>query len=688
MIKNKLFKVLLGILVLSLFYLSIFIAGFKTFAVFLIVLFLFILPGILISLRLVRNGFPYVFEILLFGITGGFAFSCLFILLIGYFVKWDVYTVLFFLLLFSSILSYFCLRKPGITKTIKVNSAWSYNDLCILIFTLIVVLGAIAYPLMNVGRLTDKGYAYAAMFGHDFILRVSFCASIADHVPPDYLNYSGLKLDTYWIFYAFSGFIHLILKQTSSLKNIFLLSVIFQSMLFICLLTSLLKLFLKNSKSLLLSLMLTICAYSYFCYYALLKEQIFKLVKRYFPAFLGAGNFDHYPVLSHSYFRDFLIEPHALLAVSLMIIAIWIISNAKKHPLNKILSFVIGGLAGLSFGTDAFLGLIFIAWFGLIVIIEAMREKRKIFSYFASFVYFCAPVALMALLYKIIGMYSYSRGTSGLLVFPYKSIILVSPLYFLIEYGPMIVFALFCLVLIYKKKINFELRPILVLCIFTLFIILFIRHRYEINLGLRKGIIVMQIPLLIFSGILFDYLISNKKKNKRNWRMIYISMFLALPTLITDIYAASNIYDPKNATYVSVADYKACQWIKTKISEKAIVQCEPEYPSVYGYSLISCFAERKMVVGESMLGKTLHKLDGVVFSDKRTHDVQLMFRTQDVGIAIDIIKKYLINYIYVGKYETELYPDGVTKFELSPNYFKKVYAQNGISIYKTIVGNE
>jgi uncharacterized membrane protein len=159
-------------------------------------------------------------------------------------------------------------------------------------------------------------------------------------------------------------------------------------------------------------------------------------------------------------------------------------------------------------------------------------------------------------------------------------------------------------------------------------------------------------------------------------------MAFGLLTLFVDIYSASNVKDESNTTFINPADYAACQWIKRNTPLGATVQCEPEYPGVYGYSLISCFAERAMVVGESKLGRTLHVLNGYEFSESRKRDIRRMFSATDISVSLEVIEKYDISYVYVGSLEKTLYPEGVMKFGQNDHLFTNVYSNEEVTVYQ------
>ena len=256
---------------------------------------------------------------------------------------------------------------------------------------------------------------------------------------------------------------------------------------------------------------------------------------------------------------------------------------------------------------------------------------------------------------------------------PYLQIMLVAPAYFLLDYGPMVVFAGWYLIAERKRGLRKELLPVLALGLCSLLFIFFVRHNFETNVGLRKGMKTLQIPLLVLSGLFFETVYLQAKARPIVKNVVRALVLVAVPTLGVDIYSASTVTNEGNTSFVNAADYEACAWLKRHTPIDAVIQSEPEYPSVYRYSLISCFAERTMVVGQSHLGKTLHMLDGQAFSEGRKLDVRRMLATSDVAEALTLIRKYGINYVYVGSLEKKLYLEGAAKFGLARGSFRKVY---------------
>lgn len=640
---------------------------------------LFSLPGFPIYSALLgyRNGKNL--ETIVFGSTIGICVSCFVTIMIGYFVVWNAYAVVVGLLILSGA-SYVLQRKFLRCGDIQIK--WTKDDFSILFMFLIIVSLSIMYPFLNVGMLTNRGFAYAHLFGHDFILRISFAASIAHGIPPDYLNFTGTILPTYWLFYAFPAFVYMLLRSSSSLQNIMLLTQVFCALIFTAVLFCALRIFLKKKVSIILSMFVCLCAYSYYDFYVLF-QSITGALPGNLTAIINMYGLAQLSGISHSVFRNFLFEPQAVLVLSLALIIAVLMFPQSPRIFNKNKYPLVGLLMGLSLGIDAFMGIIIVLWCSAILGGDLfLKAKKGLMAVLPALESFAILVAIF-LSYYLIEMYTMSSANSGLLIKPYTSIILMLPFYYILDFGPACIFAFLGIVTLRERKDKSKYVFMVLLVLITLFVSLLVRHSIELNLGLRKGGYVLYIPLIIFSGVFFDSLELNTNLKGKAWILVLVALLAALPTLFTDIISASNVRDKKKTTYVYAADHKACQWIRTNTPPNAVVQSEPEYPSPYEYSLIACFGERAMVISESKRARFVRIPNIEKIAEERKRDVRRIFETDEIGSTVETIRKYGIDFIYLGPYERTLYPRGSDKFDKHPKYFEKVYSANGVNVYRT-----
>lgn len=640
---------------------------------------IFSIPGFLIVRTLIKPNKDNWMEYLFFSIVIGISISSFLAICIGYWIQWNEKAVIIAILALSLILLFVTIKVP-VGRI--VFPSWEKSDYIILMIINAAVILSLLIPYHNVGRLTDHGYGYAALFGHDFIIRASYCASIAHSIPPENFHLSGSLLPTYWIYYVLPSLVYRASAFKFDLMNLLLIAHIYSAVVFTSLFFILIRTFFKNKKTLILTLLMAFCAYSYLDLYVFinylvqyLPGNIADILREKMPKFSG---------LSHSFFRVVLFEPHVAMNLCVLSILILITPNreGEKKPFPERL--MIGILMGIAMGIDAFTGMIISLWCGVFLTYKFLFKDRTLIGFFRNLLFPAAVSLIIFVVFIMIQMYSLSGNSGSLLIKVYKMIVLLFPIYFILEYGPVIIFG-FSGIYIALKKMQIEkseVVKILLLILIPLAFTLFVRHHIEINLGLRKGGYVLYLPLLIFAGIYIDYLITHSKKI---WRYIFAFLIcLAIPSLFTDIYLSANIWNSQTTTYLNTADKQACDWIKSNTPLNSIVQSDPDYPGPYEYSLIVDFAERPMVIGESKNALFVPWPNIEIVARERKKDVTDLYKSTDLLLVKKILIKYNIGYVYVGSREKALYAEGVKKFDSATELFEKVYDKMGVSIYKII----
>lgn len=139
----------------------------------------------------------------------------------------------------------------------------------------------------------------------------------------------------------------------------------------------------------------------------------------------------------------------------------------------------------------------------------------------------------------------------------------------------------------------------------------------------------------------------------------------------------------KYLEYKCLTDYMAIDWIKNNIKQPAIIlEAQNEKDGSYGdYARIVMNTGIPTVTGwEHHLTQRGIKREEI---KERYKDVKTIYTTKDPDIAYDLLKKYQVNYIYVGTLEVDTY--GFSNiFENNKSKFKKVYSNNKVRIYKVL----
>jgi hypothetical protein len=167
---------------------------------------------------------------------------------------------------------------------------------------------------------------------------------------------------------------------------------------------------------------------------------------------------------------------------------------------------------------------------------------------------------------------------------------------------------------------------------------------------------------------------------------MYLSQFSSLPhitksttaVVVTSLLVMSSVLTGLMAIYYSTPDFyvshdeiNAMQWIQENTEDDAVFICN------YDFYEIAVFADRQIVFANPRF-MSQYKMD----VNDRINDVDAFYTTLDQNQIKEIIQKYDIGYVYVGRMENAVYSTkGLEKFDSWKNLFVEVYKQSDISIY-------
>lgn len=654
-----------------------FTASFVNLGVYLFLFILYVVPGHLMVYPLMyRTGKK--FEGFIWGTVAGLAVSSYLLMLIVYVFGWD-FRVIFLMHLIFALGLLFMMRKKHKKRLKQENPQenpieYDYRTL-LLVFLLITLF--FYFPFQNLGKLVGDKYLFAWLFGHDFICKIGSVVGISYGIPVASLSNIGEISHYYYLSQIFPALVYKIGWLNLKTQSIVQLTVMLYSFitasalfLFVC---SLVR---KKKGILLLLLSLAFICYSYMDIYLVFKSLWVKITGETSLELIGHDILD-FSGLSHSFYRFFLAQPQASMGISVVIL-ILVLRNRKDRTSYSYL--VSGLLLGILFGIEASIGLMMVIWSLLMTLYDFILSADKRTLLLRRNLFLWIPAYIIYKTYFVVGMYG-SESSGELQLAANWFAISVSPMYFLIEYGPMFLLGITGLgyAIIHREKADHWVYEFAILMGIGLFFVFFVTNPRETQYGLQKSSRLIPICLLAFTAYLFNRVHLEKKIK---WFTILLMLF-AVPTLFTDNFLASDITNPQ--TFIRSDDVKATDWIKKNLPRDAVIQAEPNHPGkdgdmvpLYYYSLIPLFAERPTAAGEwktSGIGCRQEKTD-------RYHEIKKMFGTTDVSEALNIIKKHNIQYVYIGKLEKQQYPEGTDKFEKNEEVFTKVYARSNVEIYK------
>ena len=616
----------------------------------------------------------------IWGSISGIAIASLITSVIVYLIGWNLPPI-------------FCIISllPAIILILQFSSKRATLDQCatdqsqfviiLLLVSLITVTLFFLFPYKNLGVLVGNQYLYAWLFGHDFINRLVHIESLSRGIPLGSMLFSGETLSYYWLAYVFPALLHNMKIVTLEIQQLLQLTQFYYSLLTTAALILLLKKYIQEKNIFIITTMLALCCYSY-VWLINFGIEVLKIVSKFYPLVISESimNFSGF---SHGYYRFFLVEPQAILAIGLILM----ILNTYEPSMSTYMFGLIGLLLGLLFGVEATNGIMLMLWFGGMGLFNFLKHKQARFQLALKHIISVTCVFLVYAVLFSIKMYSFSTGKGALQLSPNWFALKAGIAYFSIAYGPPFIFGIAGLIRLFNKKESYSHWAVqyVVLLGVGLFFVFFIQNPTEYHFGLLKATRIVPISLLMLTAYFLQTRVAPEKIGKG----IIVLIFMALPSIVSDNFIASDISNP--STFVRSTDMDAARWIKKNIPPDAIVQAEPDYPGVkdngiwpkYAYSFIPIYSQRKTAIGEWKVSSQEHKRPEEVA--ERFHAIMQMYKTSNIKECVEIIKKYGINYIYVGDLEKSKYGDWLDKFN-DVSLFELVYRHGNSSIYKVIEG--
>jgi hypothetical protein len=545
----------------------------------------------------------------------------------------------------------------------------------------LVVVIFCALPYMSVGKLTSHGYGYTWLFGIDLLGRSDYVSAMMVKLPPDNLWMSGVPLRMYLVGYAIPAFAYAASGRTAPLHSLVLLETLGLSLLMLGCLFILLRKFFRDQKILVSVGLLGLLSYSYYWLYDAAKWIIMKPGQR--GGMLSDPYFWNYDGVSHLFQRSFLVEPQTALTTSLLLIMFSMLVQVRYKLDKPALGAFLGVCLGICFGTDAMQGLVIIAWFGFLYLGRFIWAKGKLHEEYVPFLAAVIACGLVAGSFFLMGMYQPS--TSHLVKLKFNSwIVLFGLLFFPVEFGPLIILGVWGMIYWWRRNRLKYAWPLLLMAAVALTqVALFEQFP---NPRTRMADRFLPIVFLVFAGYLFRYLWSSQGTRVARWLAVAV-VLAGIPTFFTDIHFASAVQDEYHTHYVRIEDRLACDWIRRTLPDTAVIQGEPQYFSGADHgrylNLIASFAARPQVSGWYS-GAAVLVDKGWEIGKVRRRDILAMLSSSDATSVLKIVRKYSINYLYVGPFEQEGHKQLLTLLQGSPQKFREVYNTNGVHIFECL----
>ena len=204
--------------------------------------------------------------------------------------------------------------------------------------------------------------------------------------------------------------------------------------------------------------------------------------------------------------------------------------------------------------------------------------------------------------------------------------------------------------------------------------------------------------LWVFFGISAAYAVFYVLSNfGRKTKVIWVTVLavLVVASLIHPLASTTSMLSGRNTSWgmnrgtldgmayvemVDKGDYDAIRWINKEIEESPVILEASGIPNPYS-SRVSTFTGLPTVIGRGSSEVLWRLAWGEV--EERTGDVDMIYNTLDNDEAMELLRKYAVEYIYIGTLEQETYEsEGLQKFAAHPEDYDPVYKHEGVTIFK------
>ena len=607
--------------------------------------------------------------------------SAFFLYLVVAWVGWNLPIVILTLALLTAVPWFLPVSPLGGSGVWK---AWSRQELNTWLLVSVGLSVGMAFPMLRVGAEHPRGYAYAGLFGLDFLVRNQFEVSLAlGPVPPTNMFLAGYPLrNYYYLWYMLPATAKKFMLGTDLTHGMTLVVSLLGAILFIALLVMVVRVFLPEGPTAVFTVCMAIFASSYYYLYLLVKKSVASL-----PVFIK----DHLPVdylfeargMSHVWTRDFLLEPQAVACVGLAGISLVILTASLGRANVFSIHLLLGGIFAIMVGVDTMIAIMTVVWYGLTMIVFSFREDSGLAGRHGFLCTLGATVVFLGLasMYFITGTFTITERAGSIILQPNTKLLILSPAFLFVELGPLLLLAVAYVWTHRGIRRDMGYTSIVLMILVALVFMFFVDETVEGNVVVRKGIKLLLLPLMLLAGAWFA-----QSSSKRAITAIAMVFFGALPTFATDLHFLADIDDASHTTYLSREDRRACDWMRAHIAPTAVVQGVPEHKGYFGYSPIVIWGERAMAAGLwSMAWKTsLGFPDAIskrIWFQKRYKKVESIFRRDSRQKALQTARSMSIDYLYIGPEERRRFGVNAEKFETAAGMVRKVYDEDGVKIF-------
>jgi hypothetical protein len=529
------------------------------------------------------------------------------------------------------------------------------------------VLVTMAMAFWGVGRLTSQGYAFVPYFFLDFLSHATCASALARQFPPENPYFAGESFHYYWFYHLWPAAIINLSGITA--RSAITLTQPVNAFLFVGSLVCLGRVYMPRLASRHLAIGIGLFAFSYIGILFVGRTASSWLMES-ISKYLNLG----YSCLTHSWYRDFLYEPHAVTALTCLLFLVYLESTSLTRSSTRI-SLLAGVTLGIVTVTDLFVGMIALLWFAVLNARLFLQEKHLRF-----------PIAVesLAVTAVILGAFLLQLfpARSSQLGLGFHAMTKYAPIYLLVELGPLFVFGALGLYLCLLRRRSTEFRPVLVLLVTALVIAFTVIVPVEVNQVIRKSIKVVQVPLVILTAVACDAYL---RLPRRHWlRLAGAAVIVAgFTALCTDVFQYIDLVpaQSRGAQYITGDRMRALEWIRSHTPTDAIVQLldevRPGRTAAGNFDLsVPAISERRTLFGNYKYLSLTHIATDLV--DQRKAILEHAFTAKKAGDLRNCLERLPACYLVVdGNAPGPL--DAVRQLKDS-RYLKEVFREGSTSV--------
>ncbi|MFX1465559.1 MAG: hypothetical protein ACFFA5_03715 [Promethearchaeota archaeon] len=582
-----------------------------------------------------------------------------------------------------SILSLFGIIFAKLNKTgqeINEEFVFSWTSKILLALFISILLLLVGIPHLLIGTPSDSGYTFQApWYRRDVFWHISLSEEILSGIPPGNPYFAGASFVVYTWFYHLQFAVTSLVSDIPILQLFRILPTIHTLLFALSCFFFVLRGF--HNEKIALSAVFFCTLSNELGWVRFIRDLIFNsssndpialivLNRGYFG---GHWHGNVFPLIE--YF--FTPQPQSVGFVLMIAVLYFLQISLKYRDIRYvgITGFLLGNTAlthGLTFiAICTIMGGLFIAK----ILLERPTEKSQLFPFFAILI-----IAGISFVIGSVILLPLTVLSPSIILQPFQIYTWVSVIHIPRIIGIMGFFTLIGFFISFKKRKDFDI--LLFVWIISIFIaanLFFIQDPYGQGWDILRFIDFMLVPMGILAGKGFVVFIQeiqsrltllNPSPNiTKSTIGVVIITLLALSSILTGLMS---VYYSTPDFYVSHDEINAMQWIQENTENDAIFICN------YDFYEIAVFADRQIVFANPRF-MSQYKMD----VNDRINDVDAFYTTLDQNQIKEIIQKYDIGYVYVGRMENAVYStNGLEKFDSLKNLFVEVYKQSDIRIYR------